>query len=324
MFITLTPNPSVDATLTVDAIARGEVARATEVRREAGGKGINVAHVASAAGFDTLALAPSDESFAAMVHSADVAFQRIPTPNPVRTNTAIVEADGTTTKINERGPLLDDATRTATESSLADAVTRADAVVLAGSLPPGAPEDWYAKLVKLVRDHAPTGTLIAVDTSDTPLIQLGEHLPEGAPDVIKPNAFELAQLVGGDGAALEAKASAGEIADVIAAARALVNRGIPEVLVTLGGSGACLVTAAGAWTASPPPITVRSTVGAGDSSLAGYIMARLAGLAPAECLRRAVAYGSAAAALPGTGLPTPSDLDLTNTHVSTYEETPEP
>ena len=90
------------------------------------------------------------------------------------------------------------------------------------------------------------------------------------------------------------------------------------VLATLGAAGALLVTAEGAWAATPPPITVRSTVGAGDSSVAGFILADVAGGSPADCLASAVSHGSAAASLPGTTLPTPADR-LFAFRVLTYE-----
>ena len=99
--------------------------------------------------------------------------------------------------------------------------------------------------------------------------------------------------------------------DPVAAARAarqLVDRGVGTVLATLGGNGAVLVTAEGAWHATPPPTTVVSTVGAGDSSLFGYLLGDLRQLAPEQRLALAVAYGSAAAGLPGTTIPTPSQV----------------
>ena len=103
---------------------------------------------------------------------------------------------------------------------------------------------------------------------------------------------------------------------MVEAARVVVKRGIPEVLVTLGGAGAALVTTDEAWVATPPPISVKSTVGAGDSSLSGYILARRNGASFADALRQAVAYGSAAASLPGTQLPSPEELDIDHTAVS--------
>jgi 1-phosphofructokinase len=89
------------------------------------------------------------------------------------------------------------------------------------------------------------------------------------------------------------------------------------VLLTLGADGALLSTAdGGLWSARPPRIAVRSTVGAGDCSLAGYLLADLAGDEPAERLRSAVAYGAASAALPGSAVPTPGDLDRSGVRIT--------
>jgi 1-phosphofructokinase len=102
----------------------------------------------------------------------------------------------------------------------------------------------------------------------------------------------------------------GDTGPVVAAARQLVDRGAAAILVTLGAAGAVLVDGDGSWLATPPPTIPRSTVGAGDASLAGYVRAALAGAAPAERLQMAVAYGSAAAGLPGSALPDPSQINL--------------
>ena len=82
------------------------------------------------------------------------------------------------------------------------------------------------------------------------------------------------------------------------------------MLATLGAAGAVLVDETGSWMATPPPIVPRSTVGAGDASLAGYVRADVGGAEPPQRLRMAVAYGSAAAALPGSALPSPAQIDL--------------
>ena len=315
MILTLTPNPSIDATLDIPALRSGEVVRATGARREAGGKGINVSHVAAKAGVPTVALAPcgADDPFELAARRLDIEFAPVPINGVVRTNTALTEPDGTTTKVNELGPALSDDEVAGLIRALVERAPGADAVVAAGSLPPAAPADFYARVVTEVRQVS--DALIAVDTSDAPLVSLGDRLDDCAPDVMKPNAFELAQLTGADGHALETAAAGGDFETVIAAAQHLIARGARDILITLGGAGACLVTPEGAWGATAPAITVRSTVGAGDSALTGYVMARIAGDQPAECLRRAVAYGSAAASLPGTGLPGPDELDLANTDV---------
>ena len=128
MIVTVTPNPSIDATLTVDAIVRGEVARATSSQREAGGKGINVANVAHKAGRRTLAIAPCGphDPFDVAVRSLGIGFAPVEVAGAVRTNTALTESDGTTTKINEQGPTLTPAHTGALESLLRDAAADAE------------------------------------------------------------------------------------------------------------------------------------------------------------------------------------------------------
>jgi 1-phosphofructokinase len=144
---------------------------------------------------------------------------------------------------------------------------------------------------------------VAVDTSDAPLRALVDRLPDAAPDLMKPNGEELASFTGGDPELLESDPAA-----AASAARTLVDAGVGTVLATLGGKGAVLVTREGAWHASPPPTTVVSTVGAGDSSLFGYLLGELRQQPPADRLALAVAYGSAAAGLPGTTIPQPQQV----------------
>lgn len=177
-------------------------------------------------------------------------------------------------------------------------------VVMTGSLPPGVPADWYASMVARLREQlGSSGVRIAVDTSDAPLAALVSRCPECAPDLIAPNSTELAQVCGGDGAQMEASAAGGDLSAVIEAARTLVGKGIREVLVTLGGAGALLVGRDSSWHAVTGPVDVRSTVGAGDAALAGLLLARDRGADAPTALRTAVAYGTAAVCMPGTGRP---------------------
>jgi 1-phosphofructokinase len=172
--------------------------------------------------------------------------------------------------------------------------------VLAGSLPPGTPSEWYAELVAALRD---AGARVAVDTSEAPLKALVDGLPASAPHLMKPNGEELASFTGHTVDELEA--------DPVTAAEAgrdLVDRGVESVLVTLGPHGAVLVNAEGGWHATPPPTTVVSTVGAGDSSLFGYLLGDVTRRDPDQRLALAVAYGSAAAGLPGTTIPHPRQV----------------
>lgn len=309
--VTFTANPSIDRTLTIDGpLRRGAVLRAEGVTEQAAGKGVNVARVLGAAGLPvTVVAAAMDGGFRALAERADppltVIGQMLDTGARVRMNTTVTEPDGTTTKLNEPGPRLSADQLAVAADTLVDVSRGAAWVALAGSLPPGAPSDWYATLVDRLSGR---GCRIAVDTSGAALDAVLAGLPERRFDLIKPNADELAHLTGGDPAEFERAAQQGEVGDVVAAARQVRDRGIDAVLVTLGSAGAVLVTGEGAWFARAPRIAVRSTVGAGDSAVAGYLLAHVRGAEPATCLASSVAYGSAAAALPGTTLPTPTDL----------------
>lgn len=316
MIVTFTANPSIDRTAALSApLVRGGVNRIASVDDGPGGKGINVSRALTLAGAQTLAVlpAPAGDPLLTALTEAGVAHRAVELPVRVRTNITLSEPDGTTTKLNEPGALLDDDAQAACLSALRDAVSPGDWVALCGSLPQGPSSDWYAQLIRELRA---SGVRIAVDTSDAPLVALAEHLETAGPDILKPNGLELGQLVGADGPAIEAAADAGDFLPAARAARQLVERGVSEVLATLGGAGAVLVTADGAWVASPPPITPVSTVGAGDSSLSGLLLAHSEGLEPADRLRRAVAYGSGATALAGTGVPSPDQIDLERTTVT--------
>lgn len=317
MILTLTPNPSIDATMQLTGpLQRGQVIRPAAISQVAGGKGVNVTHALTLAGRRTLAVVPADEDdpFIALARQADIPIHAVPVTEGVRMNTTLTEPDGTTTKINGPGATIDDRARRVVEETVTQLAATSSWLVMAGSLPPGVPASWYTDLIATVRATHPD-LPIAVDTSDAAIQALGRGLERAAPTLIKPNGLELGQLVDRDGEALEEAAAAGDFDEIIAAARLVIDRGINEVLVTLGAAGAALVTREEAWFATPPPVEVRSTVGAGDSSLAGYLIARAEGCGPADCLTRAVAYGTAATGLPGTTIPSPAQLNLTGTHV---------
>lgn len=302
--ITVTANPSLDRTITLDATLQpGEVQSAASGREDAGGKGINVARVVAAAGVETVAVLPlaEDDPFAAALRASHVPAGIVPVRGHVRANVTITDPDGVTTKLNLPGATLSPTDVEALIAAVVAATEGASWLVLAGSLPPGAGDRLYVDITRAVRSrwgaHAPR---IAVDTSGAALRAVVE---EASPDLIKPNDDELAELVG-----VDLERGADLAAAVLPVARALVPAKVGAALVTLGAEGAVLVNADGAWQATPPPIRVVSTVGAGDSSLAGYLLADVAGEDPAGRLRRSIRYGAAAASLPGTQAPTPDDL----------------
>jgi 1-phosphofructokinase len=317
MIVTFTANPSLDRTVALPGpLERGEVQRAVSVSQESGGKGVNVSRALVASGLESVAVLPGADSdpVLAGLREIGVPFVSLPIDEPLRTNVALTEPGGVTTKINEPGPKLDEDQQEALIKLLLESSRGASWVVLAGSLPPGFPADFYATAARRIR-AAGNGSAprIAVDSSGAPLAAAmsgdgagadGTSTGSGKPDLLKPNAEELAELAAAAGFAT---ATADELeADPVAAAAAaaaVVRSGVGAVLATLGSKGAVLVTADGAWLATHPPVAAVSTVGAGDSALAGYLLAHGQGAAPADCLRQAVAHGAAAASLPGSTVP---------------------
>jgi 1-phosphofructokinase len=310
VIVTLTANPSLDRTVALPGpLLRGEVQRAVSVRQESGGKGVNVSRALVASGLKTIAVLPGAEAdpVLAGLRETDVPFAALPIGEPLRSNVALTEPGGVTTKVNEPGPVLSEDQQEALIGLLLDQARGAAWVVLAGSLPPGVPADFYATVTRRLRSLFDGGAApkVAVDSSGEPLAAAVSGETSGKPDLLKPNAEELVELAAAAGFATNKSAEELE-ADpeaAAAAAAAVVRSGVGAVLATLGSKGAVLVTADGAWLATHPPVTAVSTVGAGDSSLAGYLLASSQGAAPVDCLRQAVAHGAAAASLPGSTVP---------------------
>ncbi len=282
MIVTVTPNPSIDRTLRIPPLVRGQVIRAVSATAEAGGKGINVARALALHGEATVAMAPlstaSSAAFSAMLGAA-APLDAVPISGPVRVNVSLVEDDGTVTKVNEPGPELSAAEVDAIVARVADLASGASWVAGCGSLPPGAPPDLYARIAS----RLPASAGVAIDAD-------GLALREGArADValLKPNLAELEGLVGRGLATL---------GSVIDAAQGLVAGGIRGVLVSLGADGAVYVDAAGATHAEARIDDLVNTVGAGDALLAGFLAAGGGHAA----LRTAVAWSVAACRSPGT------------------------
>ena len=300
MIVTLTANPSVDRTLEIPTLARGEVVRANAARVHPGGKGVNVARALMANGVAARAVLPSGgregDQLMDLLAALGMDVVAVPIAEPIRENVTAVEPDGTVTKLNAPGPRLSLAEAEALVEATLEAARGADWVALCGALPPGAPQDLYARLVSRLRS---TGVRVAVDTSGAAL----EVSVDAGPDLVKPNAQELEEVVG---------YPIRTLGDVLDGARGLLDRGVGQVLVSLGRDGALSMSDAVALRAWTPPLVPRSSVGAGDATLAGFLAAD--GVIP-EALRAAVAWGAAAVQLPGTGLPGPSDIAIDQVEV---------
>jgi 1-phosphofructokinase len=293
VIVTVTFNPSVDRTIEVERLGLGEVIRATAARVDPGGKGINVSRALAVHGLKTRAVVvlggAEGDHLTRLLERAGVELMPVKIEGSIRSNVAVVEPDGTTTKLNEPGAPLSDEEVTAVLDAAVAAATDAVWLVASGSLPPHTPRTVYADLVRRL---AGTTCQVAVDTSGP---ALAATLP-ARPALVKPNRQELSECVG---------APLDTIGDVIDACGSLRDRGAGTVLASLGAEGAVLVDGTQVLHAYAPSTVPVSSVGAGDALLAGFLAAGGQG---GRALIEAVAWGVAAVRLPGSRMPSPTDV----------------
>jgi 1-phosphofructokinase len=301
MIVTVTLNPSLDRTLAVTELVPGEVVRADSTLEDPGGKGVNVTRFLSAHGTASVAVLPSGGSIGrALVGAladAGIPHRAIPIAGATRSNVTVVEPDGTTTKLNEPGPDMSAAEVDALVAAVAELADAGGWVVVAGSLPADLDTGIVGRLAEVARV---AGARFALDAS-------GPALADGLrarPDLIKPNGEELGEILGRELTTLE------EVLAGCDEARAL---GAAAVICSLGGDGAVLVDGNGRWLGTGPQVPVLSTVGAGDSLLAGFLHGGGAG---PDALRVGIAWATAAVQTPGTGVPPTGLIDPTAVEVS--------
>ncbi|WP_308467953.1 1-phosphofructokinase family hexose kinase [Rathayibacter soli] len=262
--VTVTPAGAIDLTYRVDTLRRGDFIRSQSSVREISGKGVNVAVALATGGMDAAAvvvLGSEDASLAAASPHADV-LRPVFLPGQTRINTQIVDAGGVTTKVN--GPVRSMTARqwqhvvNATDAEIA--ATSASWLVVGGSLP--AVDGQLTDIRSLTTTASARGLRVAVDTSGEPLRHLIAD-PAGI-DLIKPNVHELSDALGG--LALRT------LGDVVEAARVVIARGIDLLYVSIGADGALVVSHDTVVHAVAHAQRLASTAGAGDASLAGFIL----------------------------------------------------
>jgi 1-phosphofructokinase len=290
VIVTVTPNPSVDRTIRLERLVPGGLNRAHGATSEAAGKGVNVSYALASEGVATLAVLPlaaqSAVQYLGLLGDA-VPVAAVPIGGEIRANMSIIESDGRVTKVNEPGPPLSTAEAEAIIGA-AGAAARSGWIVGCGSLPPGAPRDFYARLAKL----STPDRRVAVDSSgDALAAAISAHVA-----LVKPNHQELQEL---------AKRPLATLGDAIDAARKLIAQGCGAVLVSLGPDGALYVDAGTAAHAEARLVDASNPVGAGDALLAGF----LAGGARIEALPVAVAWAVAAVRSPGTRMRPVTEAD---------------
>ncbi|RCG28873.1 1-phosphofructokinase family hexose kinase [Streptomyces diacarni] len=296
MILTVTLNAALDLTYRVPHLVPHASHRVREVSERPGGKGLNVARVLAALGFETAVTGFAGGETGRVLRSLLAADAAPGPPNgPARVTDALVpvsgrtrrtvgvvdENSGDTTQLNEPGPHVTPEeweTFLTAYRELLDGGVRA--VALCGSLPPGVPVGAYATLVREARTAQ---TPVLLDTS-------GEPLRRGLaarPDIVKPNAEELAGITGTE--------------EPLRAARAAQRRGAHAVAASLGADGMLLVTQDGAWSAAVPERLAGNPTGAGDSAVAGLLSGLAEGLPWPDRLARAVALSAATVRSPVAG-----------------------
>ncbi|NWF27794.1 1-phosphofructokinase family hexose kinase [Streptomyces sp. PKU-EA00015] len=285
MILTVTLNAALDITYKIAALAPHTTHRVAEVRERPGGKGVNVARVLSALGHETVVTGFAGGHTGAVLREmlAPLAPRDafVPVAGTTRRTIAVVDdASGDTTQLNEPGPTVTPEEWSAFLAAYTSLLAEAHAVALCGSLPPGIHVGAYAELVRRARA---AGVPVLLDTS-------GEPLRRGIaarPDVIKPNADELAQLTGSR--------------EPLRATRDARRRGAHAVVGSLGPDGLVAATPDGIWQASPPTAVRGNPTGAGDSAVAGLLSGLVEGLPWPDRLARAVALSAATVLAPAAG-----------------------
>jgi 1-phosphofructokinase len=261
MIVTVTLNPSLDRAIEIDELARGDVIRARSGRLDPGGKGVNVSRALLANGVASRAVLPcgGDEGaqLVRLLAEEGVDLVAVPIGGHTRSNITLAEPDGTVTKVNEPGPTLSAVEFDAVTGQALAAAGTAGWVVVCGSLPPGVTPEAFGRLCRRI---VAAGVRLAVDTSGPALraaAEAGAHL-------VKPNRDELSDVAGHP---LPTRS------DVVEAADRVRGWGAGAVLASLGAEGAILVTADTVVSGAVVVPAPRSTVGAGDALLAGFLAA---------------------------------------------------
>nr|WP_240982880.1 1-phosphofructokinase family hexose kinase [Streptomyces sp. S3(2020)] len=279
-------NTALDITYRVRALTPHASHRVSEVTERPGGKGLNVARVLAALGHEVTATGFVGGATGGVVQerlaaAPGVVDALVPVSGATRRTIAVVdEQSGDTTQLNEPGPTVMPAEWSAFQEAYEDLLPSSAAVALCGSLPPGVPVGAYAGLVRTARA---AGVPVLLDTS-------GEPLRRGVaarPDIIKPNADELAELTGSH--------------EPLRATQDARRRGAHAVVTSLGADGLLAASPEGRWRATPPTRVHGNPTGAGDSAVAGLLSGLVEHLPWPDRLARAVALSAATVVAPVAG-----------------------
>lgn len=303
--LTITPNPAIDISTAAERVMPILKLRCTAARRDPGGGGINVARVASRLGARATALYPIGghvgRLLQRLVEAEQLGSLPVPVEEETRENLTVLETStGEQFRFVLPGPPLRDNEWRSCLDAVASYMPKPDFIVASGSLPPGVPDDFYARVAEIARGWK---VPIALDTSGRAL----KAAMASSVDLVKPNLSELRELIG---------RKLPDEASWVEACRELISAGSTRVVsLTLGHRGALLVTADAAWRAAPLPIEPKSTVGAGDGFVGAMVWALASGQSLKEAFRYGIAGASASLLVPGTALGEARDIHSLVAHV---------
>jgi 1-phosphofructokinase len=277
--VTVTLNPAIDETVFLDVLRPGSVNRATGHHRQPGGKGVNVSAMLAGYGIPSTATGflgrENTRLFEELCATGMVRDEFLRVDGETRTGIKIVETSTReTTDLNFSGPAPTAANLEALIGKLGALANQHDWFVIGGRLPDGVSPGFFRRLLETLKQ---AGARIAVDTS-------GEALRvaiDCGVDVIKPNHHELEEILGHP---------LPDPAARVSAARKLQRENVSHVILSLGGDGALFVSPGATLLATPPPVAVVSTVGAGDSLLAGYLAGLVTGRTAGDCAKLATVF----------------------------------
>lgn len=290
VILTVTLNPAIDKVYQVNSFTVGSVFRPNNIWVTAGGKGINVARVASILGERVVATGflggKNGQFIRDQLRQIGIADAFLEIAEETRTCIAINDPiENTSTEVLESGPTISLPEQNTFLDNFKAIVAKVDIVTISGSLPKGVPLDFYGELIKISKQH---GKKVLLDTSGQALINSLSH----APFMIKPNKDELESIIGETLTEENILKIASEIRK---------EKGIEIVCITLGGSGCIAVTKQGAFRLRAPSVKTINTVGSGDSFVAGCGVALSRNLPIEDVLKTGMACGIANTQFAETG-----------------------
>ena len=298
MIATVTLNPSLDKTVTVEDLVIDEANRWTSLRRDPGGKGINVSRVVHELGGETIAYGfiggIDGETLKHLLHQQRVPFDFTQINGEIRSNFIITDLKtNRQTRIDAPGPHILRRELGKLTQKVTHIKPKPDFLVFAGSVPPGVPADIYRQLIEKAKKN---GIKTVLDSDN-------QWLKEGIkakPNVIKPNVHEAEDLL---------KTNLRDEAAIVEALKTLAKLGIEIAVISRGKDGLIVANGEKILKVTPPQVEVRSTIGAGDSAVAGLVLKLSQGHGIEEASRWAVASGTAATLTPGTELCRREDVE---------------